>query len=218
MGIILTTVVLFVATNIDDIFLLMAWFSQRDSKLKSHHIVFGQYVGFILLLIVSMVGSLGTFLISKEWIGLLGLVPIYLGGKAIVEQYRERKESLLSEREGAGYSIEKTTGSEDLQVTSTWRQKVLHPSVYKVAAVTFANGGDNIGVYIPFLATYNSGPSISLIIFIFLLLVAAWCYISFKLVSFPVIAQTLDIYGHIIIPFVLIGLGFFILHENRTFT
>lgn len=215
MGFILTTIVLFAATNIDDIFLLLTWFSQRSSSLKGSHIIIGQYVGFITLVLLSLIGALGALIIPQEWIGLLGLIPVYLGVKALLEQYKERAEEQQAEREGEAYTVHQASVSEETKENPNWLQKLFHPSVYKVAAVTFANGGDNIGVYIPFFATYK-GWQISIIVTTFLLLVAVWCYIAYKLIAFPLVAQTLERYGHIIVPFVLIGLGILILKENGT--
>lgn len=217
MSLIITTIVLFAATNIDDIFLLLTWFSQRDSKLKSSHIIIGQYLGFIALVILSVIGALGALIIPQEWIGLLGLVPIYLGLKALVEQFRERAEEQQAEREGEAYIVHETSIGEETKGNPSWIQKFFHPSIYKVATVTFANGGDNIGVYIPSFATYK-GWQIGIVVIIFLFLVAVWCYIANKLIAFPLVAQTLERYGHIIVPFVLIGLGFLILNENDTFS
>lgn len=101
MSLILTTIVLFAATNIDDIFLLLTWFSQRDSKFKSTHIIIGQYLGFIVLVLLSVIGALGALIIPQAWIGLLGLVPIYLGIKAMIEQFRKRTEKQQIEIEEA---------------------------------------------------------------------------------------------------------------------
>ncbi|MGG0657871.1 cadmium resistance transporter [Rummeliibacillus pycnus] len=216
MSLILTSIVLFAATNIDDIFLLLTWFSQRDSKLKSTHIIFGQYLGFIALVILSLIGALGALIIPQEWIGLMGVVPIYLGFKGLVDQFRERAEEQQAEREGEAYIVQEAS-IEETNENPSRIQKFFHPSIYKVATVTFANGGDNIGVYIPFFATYK-GWQIGIVVLIFLFLVATWCYIANKLISFPLVAKTLERYGHIIVPFVLIGLGVLILNENGTFS
>ncbi|MFE7083239.1 cadmium resistance transporter [Priestia megaterium] len=216
MSLILTTIVLFLATNIDDIFLLLTWFSQRNASLKSSHIIAGQYVGFILLLVISITGSLGALIIPQAWIGLLGLIPVYLGVKAIIEQYKERKED-QGEQEGAEYIPTEDVSRKVENKHTNMLQKLLHPNVYKVAAVTFANGGDNIGVYIPFLATYTSWQVV-IIVIIFLAFVALLCYIAYKLISFPFVAQALEKYGHIAVPFVLIALGILILKENGTLT
>lgn len=215
MELIITTIVLFAATNIDDIFLLLTWFSQRNSSLRGLHIVIGQYVGFATLVLLSIIGALGALIIPQEWIGLLGFVPVYLGVKSLIEQYKERTKEQQMEREGEAYTTNGAPVSEETEETPNWLQKLFHPSIYKVAAVTFANGGDNIGVYIPFFATYK-GWQIIIIVIIFLFFIAVWCYIAYKLIAFPLVAKTLERYGHIIVPFVLIGLGILILKENGT--
>lgn len=132
-----------------------------------------------------------------------------------MEQYQERKEELQMRQEGKAFTTSEALVSEESEQTPNWLQKLFHPSIYKVAAVTFANGGDNIGIYIPFFATYK-GWQIGIIIMIFLSLVAALCYIAYKLIALPLIAQILERYGHIIVPFVLIGLGILIPKENGT--
>lgn len=45
----------------------------------------------------------------------------------------------------------------------------------EVAAVTFANGGDNIGVYVPVFATAGVG-GMSVYAVVFLVLVALWYF------------------------------------------
>lgn len=220
---IFSSIVFFAATNIDDIFLLMTWFSQANTtREKRRYIVAGQYLGFILLITLSLIGAFGVLLISMAWIGLLGLVPIYLGIKSLVEQYQERKESISAVKvEGVLHSVGERKPKIDTVENETfnlpgWLKKLLNPDVLKVATVTFVNGGDNIGVYIPFFAAYSTG-NIILIVFIFLTLLALWCYAGYVLVRHPLIAQTLERYGHFLVPFVLIGLGIFILFENGTF-
>lgn len=215
MEFIFTTIVLYVATSMDDTILLLTWFSQcDDSSLKPSQVVIGQYVGFIGLLSISAIGAFGAFVIPQEWTGLLGLVPIYLGCKALVELYKERAEGKQDEI-GEAHTDSNLSVSEKLGENPKGLQRIFHPNIYKVAAVTFANGGNNIAVYIPYFSMYE-GWKVAIIIITFLILVAIWCYIPYKLVKFPLVAKTLGRYGHIIVPFVLIGLGIFILNGNGT--
>lgn len=51
---------------------------------------------------------------------------------------------------------------------------------------------------------------------IFLLLVAVWCFAGWRLASQPQIAALLTRYGYAVMPFVLIGLGLYILVEQDT--
>jgi cadmium resistance protein CadD (predicted permease) len=93
---------------------------------------------------------------------------------------------------------------------------VLNPQTYRVAAVTVANGGDNIGIYVPLFASSNL-PSLGAILSVFFLLVRVWCYVAYQLTSLPAVANVLTRYGRAIVPFVLIGLGIFILLESGTY-
>jgi cadmium resistance protein CadD (predicted permease) len=84
-----------------------------------------------------------------------------------------------------------------------------------VAAITFANGGDNIGIYTPLFASMNLQGFVVTVI-TFLLLVIVWCLIAIWLTRQKHVAQVLSQYGHIIVPIVLIGLGIYIIVENGT--
>ncbi|MGO4757001.1 cadmium resistance transporter, partial [Streptomyces sp. 2MCAF27] len=90
------------------------------------------------------------------------------------------------------------------------------PKVLEVAAVTFANGGDNIGVYVPVLATVGVG-GMSVYAVVFLILVAVWCLAGRYFATRPVIANALSRWGHILLPLVLIAIGLLILIEGGAF-
>ena len=93
----------------------------------------------------------------------------------------------------------------------------MHPQTYKVAAVTVANGGDNISIYIPLFAGHDLA-SLGVILSIFFVMVGVWCAIAYFLSRQPTIAYILSRYGKAVVPFVLIGLGLFIIYERGTFT
>ncbi|AYC35947.1 cadmium resistance transporter [Streptomyces griseorubiginosus] len=76
----------------------------------------------------------------------------------------------------------------------------------EVAAVTFANGGDNIGVYVPVFATAGVG-GMSVYAIVFLVLVAVWCFGGRFFATRPIIAKALSRWGHILLPLVLIAFG-----------
>lgn len=87
-------------------------------------------------------------------------------------------------------------------------------SFLSVAAVTFSNGGDNIGVYIPMFAQYSSIGQITIIVTVFMSMTAVWCAAAYYFVNHPLVASRIRRIGHIILPFVLIGLGIYILVES----
>ncbi|MEH1948400.1 MAG: cadmium resistance transporter [Nostoc sp.] len=202
-------IIAFIATNIDDIIILLIFFSQIDANFRRRHILLGQYLGFSAIIIASLPGFFGGLVIQREWIGLLGLLPIGIGIHHLV--YKEEDTITVQ-----------TVSSDFNQPTSTnpvlsFILSILHPQTYKVAAVTIANGGDNISIYIPLFAGHDLA-SLGVILGIFFIMVGVWCAIAYFLSRQPTIANILSRYGNAVIPFVLIGLGLFIMYERGTFT
>lgn len=205
---IVTGLTAFVATNIDDILILMVFFSQTNSHFRPRHIVLGQYLGFGLILLASLPGFFGGLMIQKEWIGLLGFVPIGIGLHRFLHPEQEEEVIQTVSPEGAT-RFSKLPGFFRLS-------RLLPPQTYSVAMITLANGGDNIGIYVPLFAN-TSLVGLSVILAIFLFLVGVWCYIAYQLTQHPVIAHILTHYGEAIVPFVLIGLGIFILKDSESY-
>ncbi len=198
----------FAATNIDDIIILLLFFAQVDANFRSRHIVIGQYLGFTFLILASLPGFLGGLVVPQEWIGLLGLLPIAIGIKQLVERQNDtaQVQTVTSELERSSLRNSKIP----------FLSSVLSPQTYQVAAVTVANGGDNISIYIPLFAG-SSFISLGVILCVFFLMVGVWCAVAYRLARQPTIARVLNRYGHAVVPFVLIGLGLFILYERGTF-
>jgi len=97
----------------------------------------------------------------------------------------------------------------------SWLSGLLSPQAYSVAAVTFANGGDNVGIYVPLFAS-ATWESLLVILGVFFSMVGVWCYTAYRLVQLPAIADALSRYGNYLVPFVLIGLGILILIDSHT--
>lgn len=196
----------FIVTNIDDIFVLMLLFSQASSQAKASNgrtvkgnriypkdIVIGQYLGFALLVLISLLATFGVTLIPDQWVGLLGLIPIYLGVKLFIKGEDEDEGAIFS-------SLNK-----------------FNKFYLSVASITFANGGDNIGIYVPFFSTLNNNQLVITVV-TFFIMVAVWCLIGYRLARFRYVSETLEKYGRWVIPIVFIGLGFYIMAENNIFS
>jgi cadmium resistance protein CadD (predicted permease) len=144
MALILMTILygffMFVASNIDDLFILMAWYSLRSPSFTIKHIVIGQYLGFSAIVMVSAIAAFGALLLPLHWIGLLGLLPIFLATRMVLHLLRKKpkEEDVLS----LDLPAQKTPTSSNLGVLRSLQ-------IYKVAIVTFANGADNIAIYTP---------------------------------------------------------------------
>ncbi|OQP60203.1 hypothetical protein A3860_34570 [Niastella vici] len=191
MELIITSIIAFASTNIDDIFILMLFFANKEYKPKQ--VVLGQYIGIIALIAISFIGSLISLFIDQKYIGLLGLLPVYFGIRGIIRLIQYKKEN-----------------EQEAKVSTTRSNKTL-----SVAAVTFANGSDNIGIYIPLFATLLIHQKI-IMVAIFLVMIAVWCLAARYLSKHWAIANTIDKYGHIITPIVLILLGVYILYESQS--
>lgn len=196
---VLTGITAFSATNVDDIVILMLFFSQRNASFQTRHIVIGQYLGFTVLLLASLPGFIGGLMVPKAWIGLLGLVPIGLG---ILQLFKRDDEQV----QWSGQSL-KSSGK---------TVRFLSPQVLSVTGITIANGADNIGIYVPLFAS-STGFQLLVILGVFYALIGVWCYAAFRLARQPTIARLLMHYGHAIVPVVFIGLGVFILIESHSY-
>ena len=185
-------ILLFASTNVDDVFVLVAFFA--DPKFRPRDIVTGQYVGIAALFAVSVLGSLLALVISRVYIGLFGIVPIGLGAKKLFDLYRNREETERS-----------------LEHLDSGR----HKRIAAVAFVTLANGADNIGIYTPAFAIH-SAFEIGIFAVIFALLTGLWCFFAHWIVHHPSFGKPVRRYGHRAAPLVLIGIGVSIMYEAGT--
>ncbi|MBD2214652.1 cadmium resistance transporter [Nostoc linckia FACHB-104] len=197
-----TGITAFIATNLDDLVILTLLFAQANATFRHRHIVIGQYLGFCTLVIASLFGFFGGLILPSHWIGLLGLVPITIGFNRLINTDNDESSDIESGIEFSNSSI---------------FSSFLSPQAYSVAAITIANGSDNVGIYMPLFA--NSAISeLLVIIAVFLLLVGVWCYVTYKLTCQSAIATLLTRYGNNFVPFVLIGLGVFIILDSAALT
>jgi cadmium resistance protein CadD (predicted permease) len=181
---------LFATTNVDDLFLLVGFFSDRN--LPSWQVVLGQIIGVAVLIVVSLSAALAALAFSPSYVGLLGFAPIILGAFKIRALFAdERAADSPAERLG------RLTGG----------------GLLGVALVTIASGADNIGVYTPFLAA-QTPAQIGVIVFVFIALTVVWCFTARWLVSHRAIGTFLRSAAPIVLPAVLIVLGVSILYTT----
>ena len=67
----------FVSTNIDDLFLLVGFFSDRSYSRV--HIFGGQILGMAIIVAISLAAASAALAISPQRVGLLGVAPIVIG-------------------------------------------------------------------------------------------------------------------------------------------
>jgi cadmium resistance transport/sequestration family protein len=194
---IVTGVAAFIATNLDDILILTLLFTQVNQLFRRRHIIIGQYLGFSLLILASLTGFFGSFFLPILWIRWLGLIPVALGIFNILQGEEEDN------------NIETVLETSKSSFLVSW----LSPQTCGVAALTIANGSDNIGIYVPLFASSTLGNLVT-IVSVFMILVGVWCFTAHQLTHLPAIANLITSHGSHFVPCVLIGLGVFIIKES----
>jgi cadmium resistance protein CadD (predicted permease) len=187
-------VLLFAATNVDDMLLLALYFGQpQRDRAAERRIVVGQYLGVGAIIAISLLGAFAFGHLPSSVTAYLGLVPLALGVRAgieALEHHRQRDEASVSDRSG--------------------------PKTARVAAVTLSNGGDNIGVYVPVFTAI--GPAVTAVyVIVFSVMVAVWCIGGRFFATRPPVASALERWGHIVLPVVLIAIGVTILVQGGAF-
>lgn len=192
-----SAVATFAVTNIDDLVVLAVFFGQaRGHRSAATRVIAGQYLGFVAIVMVSICAALlGAALLPAAVLPYLGLLPIALGLRAAWAAWQSRG-AQPPEAEGGPSSSA--------------------PGVWQVAGVTFANGGDNVGVYVPMFAVATAG-TVAVYVVVFLVGVGVWCVAGRYFASHPVVANTFSRWGHLILPVVLIAVGTTILVEGAVF-
>jgi len=176
-AVILASVVTFALTNIDDLVLLTLFFAGR---VPMSRVVAGQYLGFSGIVALSLTGSWAAVSIPSVWFRVLGVLPLVVGIKQLLQMHRVQ-----------------------------WKSDTRDVGVFSIAFVTLANGGDNIGVYVPFFAIHHT--RIGAILLVYAVLLILWCAAGKWLGNHTLVLRSIDRYGHFIVPFVFIGLGTYIL-------
>ncbi len=193
---IISAIGVYISTSIDYLIILIILFAQLSQNKQKWHICAGQYLGTGLLVGASLVAAYVVNFVPEEWmVGLLGLIPIYLGIRfAIVGEDAEEEEEEIIER---------------------LEQSKANQLFWTVTLLTIASGGDNLGIYIPYFASLDwSQTLVALLVFVIGIII--FCEISRVLSSIPLIFETIEKYERIIVPLVFILLGLYIMYENGT--
>ena len=125
-------------------------------------------------------------------VGLLGLIPIYLGIRfAIVGEGEEEEE-------------------EEEEIIERLEQSKANQLFWTVTLLTIASGGDNLGIYIPYFASLDwSQTLVALLVFVIGIII--FCEISRMLSSIPLISRQLKNTSESLCPIVFILLGLYIM-------
>lgn len=192
---VVTSIILYSGTAVDLLIILMLFFSKRKSRKDIINIYLGQFLGSVSLILVSLLFAFVLYYIpSKEILGLLGLIPIFLGLKVL----------FLGDSDGEAIAKEGL-------------RKDNKNLIFLVAMITFAScGADNIGIFVPYFTTLNLADLIVALL-TFLVMIYLLVFSAQKLAQVPSVGETLEKYSRWFIAVVYLGLGIYILIENNIF-
>ena len=190
-----TSIILYSGTAVDLLIILMLFFAKRKSRKDIINIYLGQFLGSVSLILLSLLFAFVLHYIpSKEILGLLGLIPIFLGLKVL----------LLGDSDGEAIAKEGL-------------RKDNKNLIFLVAMITFAScGADNIGIFVPYFITLNLVDLIVALL-TFLVMIYLLVFSAQKLAQVPSVEETLEKYSRWFIAIVYLGLGIYILIENNSF-
>ena len=192
---IVTSIILYSGTAVDLLIILMLFFAKRKSRKDIINIYLGQFLGSVSLILLSLLFAFVlNYIPSKEILGLLGLIPIFLGLKVL----------LLGDSDGEA-------------IAKDGLQKDNKNLIFLVAMITFAScGADNIGVFVPYFTTLNLANLIVTLL-TFLVMIYLLVFSAQKLAQVPSVGEILEKYSRWFIAVVYLGLGMYILIENNSF-
>ena len=192
---IVTSIILYSGTAVDLLIILMLFFAKRKSRKDIINIYLGQFLGSVSLILLSLLFAFVlNYIPSKEILGLLGLIPIFLGLKVL----------LLGDSDGEA-------------IAKDGLRKDDKNLIFLVAMITFAScGADNIGVFVPYFITLNLANLIVALL-TFLVMIYLLVFSAQKLAQVPSVGETLEKYSRWFIAVVYLGLGMYILIENNSF-
>ena len=192
---IVTSIILYSGTAVDLLIILMLFFAKRKSRKDIINIYLGQFLGSVSLILLSLLFAFVlNYIPSKEILGLLGLIPIFLGLKVL----------LLGDSDGEA-------------IAKDGLRKDNKNLIFLVAMITFAScGADNIGVFVPYFITLNLANLIVALL-TFLVMIYLLVFSAQKLAQVPSVGETLEKYSRWFIAVVYLGLGMYILIENNSF-
>ena len=192
---IVTSIILYSGTAVDLLIILMLFFAKRKSRKDIINIYLGQFLGSVSLILLSLLFAFVlNYIPSKEILGLLGLIPIFLGLKVL----------LLGDSDGEA-------------IAKDGLRKDNKNLIFLVAMITFAScGADNIGVFVPYFTTLNLANMIVTLL-TFLAMIHLLVFSAQKLAQVPSVEETLEKYSRWFIAVVYLGLGMYILIENNSF-
>lgn len=184
----LTLVLAFVGTNLDDLFINTLFFAQVESRAGLRAVTAGKYLGMGLLVGAAVLGGYCLQAVPQRFIGLLGVVPVGLGVKEWLAARRNDPDGADPD------AVPSPAGG----------------LLWNTALVTVSNGADNLGVYLPLFAGYGAAQ-LAAAVAVFAVMTGLWCRLGRALADLPGLRGLLLRHKGTLVPLVYLALGGYIL-------
>jgi len=188
---ILSSVLVFVATSVDELVVLTTIFAYAERRKAVGQVYAGQLMSQVVLLTISVLAASGIEAVSQRGIGLLGIVPIVLGIRVLLDR----------------------GGEEDEAQDTANRLRSSASFTLVVALIAIGGGGEELAVFIPFLGSLAM-PELVVALVTLVLLVPVWCRVSQRIASIKRIQGWIARYQRIFVPVVFISLGVFVIIDS----
>lgn len=180
----------FVATNIDNLLILLALLASSDSRWP---VLAGYGAAATAVLMVCLVGAALGGMLQPQWVGYLGIIPLVLGLQLGWQAWRDSRDKTSAITVPSGGAA----GTAFL--------------------LTLSNSGDNIALFLPLLAE-TERESIMLLLAIYLGLVLAWAQLARFVATRRWLVEMLSRHSRWLLPCVMILVGTYVLLDTTTDT
>jgi cadmium resistance protein CadD (predicted permease) len=175
----------FFATNVDNLVLLFAFLANRSFRIWN--VIVGYAFGMLAILALSWIAGLLADLIHPHYAGFLGFVPIALGLKQLYDQLGRHK-----------------TSSDPAPAEVSKRSQIA-----TVALADVSHGPDTIILFSVLLVEADNRGQFAISL-TYIVLVFVWCSVGLFLLQRPLLREPIQRYGHRFSPYLLIGIGVYI--------
>ncbi len=179
----------FVATSFDNFTLLLGFFS--DPRYSRRRVLLGYVASTLGMVVLAYALSTAVELAPTRVLGLLGIIPLAFGLQGLYRLWRPRP------AEGADGDVVGETG------------------FVAVLLVMLANSGDTFGVFVSLFADTAEGLELWILTSA-VAMAAAYAVLARWLVSHAGAARTIQRIARVVLPFLLIAIGLYILADTRT--
>jgi cadmium resistance protein CadD (predicted permease) len=190
--IVTVTVISYASTNLDNLLLaVLLMGANRDHR---GAIQLGVVSAAVVVMLLCALGLVIRHTVDAGLVGYLGLVPVALGIRYL----------LASRDTGQGQPFQPGSAAPDAR--AAW---------LTTTTVMAANSGDTIALFLPLLA--DTSPDVfPLVAISYVITALVWALLAWGLASRPWIARNMEKHGAKFLPWIMIGVGIYILANTAT--